>query len=224
MRTIPTTDLETMDVLAAHQVAESYVADRSRPDDPLVRAAYRQLEAQTDIVLRSVLRQWPGGLVVRSTDAHEPYRDASELIAAVRGTGVLEVPHVEPDRRHPLLGNEAGGAYDRFRALHDLVGHVLPEHGFDRVGELLAWARQHEVHRGLARWALATELHAQHSVRWTTGELAELKATLLEPRLLRASLAGARAELSQDGAPPRRHPSTGWRSSPPANPTPGGRP
>jgi hypothetical protein len=43
------------------------------------------------------------------------------------------------------------------------------------------------MYTGLARWALATELHAEHSVLWTTGTLAEHKATLLPPNLVRAS-------------------------------------
>ena len=43
------------------------------------------------------------------------------------------------------------------------------------------------MYTGLARWALATELHGEHSVRWTTGNLADHKAILLEPRLLDAS-------------------------------------
>jgi hypothetical protein len=47
------------------------------------------------------------------------------------------------------------------------------------------------VHSPLAGWALATELHGQHSVLWTTGELAEPKAILLAPRLLRRSVTAA---------------------------------
>jgi len=38
-----------------------------------------------------------------------------------------------------------------------------------------------------ARRALATELHGQHSVYWTTGHMAEPKAVLLDPALLRRS-------------------------------------
>jgi hypothetical protein len=43
------------------------------------------------------------------------------------------------------------------------------------------------MYTGLARWALATELHAEHSVLWTTGTVAEHKAVLLPPTLLRDS-------------------------------------
>ena len=43
------------------------------------------------------------------------------------------------------------------------------------------------MYTGLARWALATELHAEHSVLWTTGTLAAHKATLLPADLVQAS-------------------------------------
>lgn len=42
----------------------------------------------------------------------------------------------------------------------------------------------------VARWALATELHAQHSVLWTSGQLADFETTFLPPDLLLASLRG----------------------------------
>jgi hypothetical protein len=83
------------------------------------------------------------------------------------------------------MGNEPGGAYDRFRAVHDILGHARLRLGFDRDGEFAVWLAQERLHGRLARRVLATELHGQHSVRWTTGQLAELKAVILEPELLR---------------------------------------
>jgi hypothetical protein len=82
------------------------------------------------------------------------------------------------------MGCEVGGAYDRFRAVHDIIRHVVPGLGFDRDGEFAAWLVQERLYRGLARWALATELHGEHSVRWTTGVLSDHKATLLDRGLL----------------------------------------
>jgi hypothetical protein len=61
--------------------------------------------------------------------------------------------------------------------------------GFDRHSELAAWLAQERFHSRLARRALATELHGQHSVLWTTGRYAEPKAVLLDPRILRRSQA-----------------------------------
>jgi hypothetical protein len=157
-----------------------------------VLAAYQQLEQQTDRLLLRVLRAWPHKpLRLVSTRSTNPYDSDLELIDSVGATATLEIPPVDRDRRHPLLDCRQGGAYDRFRALHDLMGHVVPRFGFDRNGEFAAWRVQDGHYRGLARWALATELHAQHSVRWTTGELAELKATLIDQHVLRISaLAG----------------------------------
>lgn len=178
-----------VDAAAAFAVAGHYLADDACTDRALVHAAYEQLVTQTDELLQEVVRRWqPSPVRLASTEVAEPYASADELVAAVRASNVLEIPVGDPDRRHPILGCEPGGEHDRFRALHDLVGHVLHGFGFDRDGELSAWCAQHRLHRGLARWALATELHAQHSVRWTTGHLAEPKAILLDPRLLAASL------------------------------------
>jgi hypothetical protein len=92
------------------------------------------------------------------------------------------------DQRHPLLDVSIGGTFDRFRAVHDIVSHARLGLGFDRHGELSAWLAEDRMYTGLARWALATELHAKHSVYWTTGTPAEHKATLLSADLVRASL------------------------------------
>jgi hypothetical protein len=89
------------------------------------------------------------------------------------------------------MGCEAGGAYDRFRAVHDLLGHARPGLGFDRDGEFTAWRRQDRLHGPLARRALATELHGQHSVAWTTGGPAEPRPVLLDPHLVARSVAAA---------------------------------
>jgi hypothetical protein len=111
-------------------------------------------------------------LRVFSTRCETPYRDAHELITSVTDVQMLEVTTIaaDPGRRHPIMGNELGGAYDRFRAVHDILGHARMRLGFDRDGEFAVWLAQERFHTRLARKALATELHGQHSVRWTTGE------------------------------------------------------
>jgi hypothetical protein len=196
-----------VDDRAAREVAACYLQSADRAGDPLVRSAYDQLSAQTDALLDRVVRAWPAGpLRIAPTALAAPYYDDHELVLGVTTTHALEVPAVDAGRRHPVLGNEPGGPYDRLRALHDLVGHVVPRHGFDRDGEFAAWRVQARLHHGLARWALATELHAQHSVLWTTGALAEPKAVLIDRDVLRRSI-----EL----ASPRPDP-------PDADPPPGG--
>jgi hypothetical protein len=201
--TRPTAPLR-VDPALARDVAAHFVAGRSTPEEPLVAAAYAQLRAQSDRLWTSCTRQdQPGGIRVVFTRALEPYASDQEMIGAVRTDHLLEVTiaAAEPGRLHPLLGGEPGGVYDRFRAVHDLVGHVGPRLGFDRDGEYAAWLAQDRLHHGLARWALATELHGEHSVRWTTGVLAEHKAMLLDPFLLRRS---RRCVVNPDRAPAAR--------------------
>ena len=168
----------------AREVADVFLESDSDPRDGLVGAAYRQLAEQSDQALAAVTCRH--GMRVVFSRCRVPYASDEEMIAAVRECRVLEVTvaSAEPDRLHPILACDPGGAYDRFRALHDLIGHVLPGFGFDRDGEYAAWLRQERLHTGLARQALATELHGEHSVRWTTGEPSDHKALLLDGRLI----------------------------------------
>ena len=194
-----------VDATAARNVAAQYLADDARADRPLVRAAYGQLVTQTDLQLRRLVRRWaPDPPRLATTALATPYASDIELTEAVRESNVLEIPAVDRERGHPILSCEPGGEYDRFRALHDLIGHVGFGFGFDRDGEFSAWRVQHQHYHGLARWALATELHAQHSVRWTTGELAEPKAVLIDPTLLRASLSPVVRNTHADTVTDRR--------------------
>jgi hypothetical protein len=175
----------------AREVAEVFLAAPRAAPDRTVRAAYRQLEEQSDAALARVTRGHHIRVVF--TRCPLPYASDRELIRAVRADRVLEVTTAasEPDRRHPMMGCERGGAYDRFRALHDLTGHVFPGFGFDRDGEFSAWLVQDQLYTGLARWALATELHAEHSVRWTTGQFCEHKAVLHDRELVACARRGA---------------------------------
>lgn len=184
-----------VDPQTAREVAAAFLEAPNAPRNPRVIAAYAELTAQTERLFARLTD--PDGsyrIRVAMTSEAYPYCSDAQLIEAVRSERVLEVTTVaaDPDRPHPLLGCEPGGAYDRFRAVHDLLGHVGPGLGFDRDGEFVAWKRQDRLHQGLARWALATELHAEHSVLWTTGALAEHKAILIDRRLLaRAKSAGS---------------------------------
>jgi hypothetical protein len=103
--------------------------------DPLTRAAYAQLATESDRLFGLITSPDKSDPVrVRFTTCPLPYRDASELIASVTGDRLLEVTTVAADRhrRHPLLDSTRGGEYDRFRAVHDVLGHAGPRLGFGR--------------------------------------------------------------------------------------------
>jgi hypothetical protein len=184
--------------------ADRFLAAPTRIDS-LVARAYRDLERQTDRQFTALTSpSGPYQLTVVATGQPEPYANADELIESVQTTRVLEVTTAAADRTHPLLDGAAGGAYFRFRAVHDLVGHVETGYRFDPDGEYSAWLVQRLTYQGLARWAAATELHGEISVLWTTEQFADHKAALLAPCLGRASSrwrsAAGRCRIAQDGA------------------------
>jgi len=185
-------------------IAECFISARTTGDSALVALAYRELQAQTDRQFAALTDpRGPYRIAVVGTRVITPYSDAGELIASVRTSRTLEI--TTPDRVHPLLGGEAGGAYYRLRAVHDLIGHVATGYGFDRDGEYSAWLVQRRGYSGLARWAAATELPGEVSVLWTTGQFAEHKAALLDRRLLRVPAAGAVRLPIPSPARPRQH-------------------
>jgi hypothetical protein len=184
-----------VDVSAAGDVAAAYAGTRcAGVRDPLVVAAYTQLVTECDRLFRHLTSpDRPDRIHMVFTTCAAPYADAHELISSVIEDRLLEVTTVatQRDRHHPVMGNDPGGAFDRFRGVHDALGHARLRLGFDRDGEFAVWRFQQRCHSPLARWALATDLHGQHSVLWTTGDRAQPKAILLDRRLLRRSVAAS---------------------------------
>jgi hypothetical protein len=178
-----------VDVAVADEIASAYL-DAPSTRSPLVEAAYARLGLETDRLFAAIT--WMGGpdaVRVRFSTCAQLYDIAEELFASVRGDRLLEITaaRTDHDRKHPLFDCAVGGAFDRFRAVHDILGHARLGAGFDRHGEYATWLFQERFHTRLARQALATDLHAKHSACWTTGEPPHHKAILVEPQLLQQS-------------------------------------
>jgi hypothetical protein len=176
----------------ADPIGRWYLNATSTPNDPVVVAAYEHLQAETDRLFDALVRGHGSDEVrVIFTNCLEPYAGDAELIAAVRASRVLEVTTAAVSREpiHPLLDCTFGGPFDRFRAVHDLIGHVKTGFGFDLDDEIAAWHAQDRIHGHLARRALATELLAINSARSVLDEAPSHKAVLLEPELLGRSRA-----------------------------------
>jgi hypothetical protein len=176
------------------ELSDSYENATSNPREPLVVAAYRQLQAETDRLFHEmVATDDPRAVRVVFTRCRRPYESDRELISAVRASGVLEVTTaaINSTPIHPLLECDYGGAFDRFRAIHDLVGHAQTGFGFGIQDEIAAWRVQDRMHRSaLARRALATEILAVNCVISILGDTPRHKVMLIEPTLL------ARANVS----------------------------
>ena len=171
-------------------VADAFLDAPRVSRDPTVHAAYADLCRQATQWYRRLTGDHSRFAIrVVFTRCSEPYPTARELAESVQRARVLEIwpAQHDRDRRHPLLDSSIGGAYDRLRAVHDIVSHGWLRHDFDRHGEFAAWLAEDRMYTGLARWALATELHGEHSVRWTSGTIADHKSVLLDPRLIDAS-------------------------------------
>ncbi len=177
----PKGDPWTSDIAAWH------LQSPSTSDDPRIAAAYRQLQQQTDCLFRVLTDQSrPHGIRVSFTFVRRPYNSDRELIAAIVNEQRLEVSVAssDHDRLHPVLDCCPGGPYDRFRAVHDIVGHGFGLRGFDAEGEYSAWQCHNDLCSGLAQLALATELRGEYAVLRQTGECAEHKALIFPPALI----------------------------------------
>ncbi|MGO8859182.1 MAG: hypothetical protein ACLQRH_00205 [Acidimicrobiales bacterium] len=169
---------------AATDIGEWYLRARSAHRDDGVIGAYRELQTETDRLFVRLTQAGESTAVrVAFTGCLEPYSSDQELIAAVRTRRTLEVTSaaVHRCRLHPLLDCDFGGGFDRFRAVHDLVGHAWCGFGFAFAAERAAWLVQHGMHGPRARLALAAELLGVNAARSILGEPPELKALLLDP-------------------------------------------
>jgi len=164
------------------RVSAAFLAARSAPSLPEVRHAYRRLRVESDaLYARLVAPREDGGLGLRvHHQLTDPYQQADEIVDDLAG-GILRIgPNRQP---HPLMGTQPGGPYDRFRAVHDVLGHAALGAGFDRHGEYACWLVQRRLHTPAAAAALTPELHGENCVLWVTGRHAVHKAALLPAAL-----------------------------------------
>jgi hypothetical protein len=184
---VRTTDPSSASSGVAAAVGRAYLRARCTPTDALVMAAYKRLEVQTDRLFDALVRS-DARNSIRIVFTKRPWAYDSDLdmIASARKSLVLEITtaSAESERIHPLLDCDFGGSFDRFRAVHDLVGHVWTGYGFGLEDELAAWRLQDSLHAGSARLALATELLAINSARSIIGGPPRHKALLLDVDVL----------------------------------------
>ena len=190
----------------ARTVGDWYLHSQSAHCDPRVIEAYRQLQVETDRLFSLLCGDKSSRATrVAFTRCVKPYESDEELILAARTSGTLEITSavVGGERLHPLLECDFGGPFDRFRAVHDLIGHTWYGLHFDLGDECAAWSVQDRLHGHLARSALATELFGVNAARDLLGETPELRALLLWPSTLEGLYRSrAKAAVDPAGEPP----------------------
>jgi hypothetical protein len=178
---------DRLDRSLAAELGAWYLSGASLASQPQVVAGYDRLQQETDRFFSMLVDdRSEHALRIVFTRCLEPYGDDRELIQAVRADRLLEVTTaaVNSGRLHPVMGCQFGGAFDRFRAVHDVIGHGWSGFGFELDDEYDAWCVQDRLHSGIARRALATELCGVNCARWTIGEAPEQRAMLVPCELL----------------------------------------
>ena len=160
-----------------------------------VRQSYRALERETarlfEIVRRAPSR---GGLGVRVHHVHtdgDPYDNAAELCAELRGHGSMTLTTIARDEPHPLLGGEQGGIVDQLPVVHDVFGHAALGVGFDVQSVFATWLQCRTLFSAQARRAAFCELVGAVTTYVVTGEKPGLRADLPPTELLVACDVGS---------------------------------
>jgi hypothetical protein len=129
--------------------------------DDLMEKAYRQLAQETD----EQFEQLPFNFSYHRAGEGD-YRSSKEMMSDVHGNRHLYVfqggdPHDflnQIDKSTGLNENE------KFRAVHDLLGHAIYGNQFGPKGEEVAWAIHQQMYSPLARLAMTAETRGQNSL------------------------------------------------------------
>lgn len=125
------------------------------------------------------------GIKVHVTD-HDPYKDVHELADDVRNNHQIKVLGTHATGGHAFFSNEEN---DRFRAVHDLFGHLGTGRDFDRHGEEAAYQAHARMFSPQARGALASETRGQNGSLIVNQRFGPQKIALLPHRLWHPGLA-----------------------------------
>jgi ribosomal protein S18 acetylase RimI-like enzyme len=162
-------------------LAKAY--DRMPEDDPEAHRHFAAMGREVDRQYEHMTNRM--GIHVQVTD-HDPYRDVHELREDVANNHRIKVLGTHATGGHPFFSNEQN---DRFRAVHDLFGHLGTGRDFDRHGEEAAFQAHARMFTPQARGALASETRAQNAHLITTGRFGAQKIALMPKRLWHPGLA-----------------------------------
>jgi len=143
--------------------------------DDLMEKAYRQMAKETDDQFRVLPYNFS---YHRAGEGN--YNGAMDMASDVHGNKHLYV--YQGGDKHDFLNrvDPASGLNEneKFRAVHDLLGHAIYGNQFGPKGEEMAWAVHSQMYSPLARLAMTSETRGQNSMVNYSPLNAELKAQL----------------------------------------------
>ncbi len=145
--------------------------------DDLMEKAYRQMAKETD----EQFRRLPYNFSYHRAGEGN-YNGAKDMASDVHGNKHLYV--YQGGDKHDFLHNvdpQSGlNENEKFRAVHDLLGHAIYGNEFGPKGEEMAWAVHQQMYSPLARMAMTAETRGQNSVVNYSPLNAKLKQTIAE--------------------------------------------
>ena len=143
--------------------------------DDLMEKAYRQMAKETDDQFKVLPYNFS---YHRAGEGN--YNGAMDMASDVHGNKHLYV--YQGGDKHDFLNrvDPASGLNEneKFRAVHDLLGHAIYGNQFGPKGEEMAWAIHSQMYSPLARLAMTSETRGQNSMVNYSPLNAELKAQL----------------------------------------------
>ena len=130
--------------------------------DDLMAKAYRQLAKETD----EQFKQLPYNFSYHRAGEGDYLGGSKDMMADVHGNKHLYVfqggdPHDFLNRVDKASGLNEN---EKFRAVHDLLGHAIYGNQFGPKGEEVAWAIHQQMYSPLARLAMTAETRGQNSL------------------------------------------------------------
>jgi hypothetical protein len=130
--------------------------------DDLMEKAYRQLAKETD----EQFKQLPYNFSYHRAGEGDYLGGSKDMMADVHGNKHLYVfqggdPHDFLNRMDKASGLNEN---EKFRAVHDLMGHAIYGNQFGPKGEEAAWAIHQQMYSPLARLAMTAETRGQNSL------------------------------------------------------------
>jgi hypothetical protein len=145
--------------------------------DDLMEKAYRQMAKETD----DQFKRLPYNFSYHRAGEGN-YNGAKDMASDVHGNKHLYV--YQGGDKHDFLHNvdpQSGlNENEKFRAVHDLLGHAIYGNEFGPKGEEMAWAVHQQMYSPLARMAMTAETRGQNSVVNYSPLNAKLKQTISE--------------------------------------------
>jgi len=159
----------------AQQMPEVLEQAGAKNYDDLMEKAYRQLAKETDAQFQALPYNFS---YHRAGEGN--YNSSKEMAADVHGNRHLYVfqggdPHDFLNRIDPASGLNEN---EKFRAVHDLLGHAIYGNQFGPKGEETAWAIHSQMYSPLARLAMTAETRGQNSMVNYSPLNANLKAEI----------------------------------------------